>query len=178
MPRLKRADWEADSSLAPVVAKILQHRPYLGELYPMLLNSPPIAEALLEFGTAVRQKATLDGKIRELAICRVGLLLKARYEVYRHEEIALEQGVSREKLDALGAWQTSSAFDAREHAALAYAEAITTDVTVEESTFDALRAFFSEREILELTVTVAYYNMICRILVALQIEAPHPVRSH
>lgn len=149
MPRLRNASWENDSDLAPLVAKILQHRPYLGELYPMLLNSPPMAEGLLEFGTAVRQKATLDGRIRELVICRVGLLLGATYEVFRHKEIALNEGVSGAQLDALVDWRTSSAFDARARAALAYAEAITSDIHVEDAAFDVLRPLFSEREILE-----------------------------
>ena len=84
------------------------------------------------------ERATLDERIRELPICRVGHLLGATYEVYRHEEI-------------------------------------TTDVEVKDSTFDELRPRFSEQEILELTVTCPYYNMICRVLVALHIEAPQAV---
>ena len=55
-------------------------------------------------------------------------------------------------------------------AALAYADAMTVHVTVPDQVFDAVRAHFGEQELLELTVTVAAYNMVSRVLVALQVS--------
>jgi alkylhydroperoxidase family enzyme len=37
-------------------------------------------------------------------------------------------------------------------------------------TFDALRGWFNEREIIELTATIAAYNMVARFLEALGLE--------
>ncbi len=53
---------------------------------------------------------------------------------------------------------------------LAYAEAMTLQVQVPQPLFDALRSHFGEREVVELTATVAAYNMVSRFLEALQIE--------
>jgi len=47
---------------------------------------------------------------------------------------------------------------------------VATSIKVKEETFARLQNFFNEHEIVELTVTIGYYGMVCRILVALQIE--------
>ena len=53
---------------------------------------------------------------------------------------------------------------------LAYADAMTLQVQVPQPLFDALRAQLDDREVVELTATVAGYNMVSRFLEALQIE--------
>ena len=53
---------------------------------------------------------------------------------------------------------------------LRYADAMTRDIIVDDDLFTALKsARFSDREIVELTVTVAAYNCVSRFLVALDI---------
>ena len=47
---------------------------------------------------------------------------------------------------------------------------MTLQVQVPQAVFDAARAHFSDRELVELTATVAAYNMVSRFLEALQIE--------
>jgi 4-carboxymuconolactone decarboxylase len=56
-------------------------------------------------------------------------------------------------------------------AALAYADAMTMHVTVPDEIFQAVRTHFDDRQVLELTVTVATYNMVSRVLVALDVRA-------
>ena len=164
-------DGEDRESLAPLVDRIPQQRSgRLLNLYRMLLHSPPVADGWLHLGTAVRYQAQLDGHSRELAICRVGQLTGARYEWEHHLPLARREGISNEQLDALSAWQASDRFDARERAVLAYADAMTRDVTVPDQVFEALSAYFDRREIVELTATVAFYNMVSRFLVALEID--------
>ena len=53
---------------------------------------------------------------------------------------------------------------------LRYADEVTQDIRVKDDTFAALQGFLSEHAIVELTSVIGYYNMVCRILIALQIE--------
>jgi alkylhydroperoxidase family enzyme len=48
---------------------------------------------------------------------------------------------------------------------------MTRDVKVKPETFAALKRHFDDRRILELTATIAAYNMVSWVLVALEIEA-------
>jgi AhpD family alkylhydroperoxidase len=140
------------------------------DLYAVLLNSPPIAEGWLRLFTAIRQKSKLPGGVRELAILRVALLNGAAYEYRAHVPFALKEGVPQEKIDALEAWRDSKLYAAEERAVLAYTDAMTRDVKVPDEVFAAVRAAFEERETVELTATIAGYNLVSRFLVAMQLH--------
>jgi hypothetical protein len=48
-------------------------------IYRMLLNSPPLAESWFNHSNAVRYKTTLDGRLREIVIIRLGHLTGSHY---------------------------------------------------------------------------------------------------
>ena len=65
----------------------------------------------------------------------------------------------QEKFDALPNYRTDPRFTARERAALAYVEEATRNKRVSDATFEALRAQFTERQIVEITLLNAIENM-------------------
>jgi hypothetical protein len=67
-----------------LVDRIVLGRGSILHLYRMLLHSPPVAEGWLEFLTAIRQKSTLPGALRELVIMRIASLNGASYEAAQH----------------------------------------------------------------------------------------------
>ena len=136
----------------------------------LLLHSAPLARGWNTYMGAIRTAGVLDGGIRELVILLVARLNRAPYEFVQHAPVALEEGVSAAKIDAIDRWADSACFGARERAALAYTTAMTLQVQVAEPVFEALREWFDAREIVELTATVASYNMVSRFLEALCIE--------
>ena len=136
----------------------------------LLLHSAPIARGWNGYFAAIRGGGVLDGALRELLILQVAVLNRAPYEFAQHQDVALAEGVTQAQVDAVGEWRSSGLFTPAQRAALAYAEAMTLQVQVPKPLFDALRAHFSDREVVELTATVAAYNMVSRFLEALQIE--------
>ncbi|HEY6862900.1 MAG TPA: carboxymuconolactone decarboxylase family protein [Burkholderiales bacterium] len=140
------------------------------DLYAVLMNSPPIAEGWLKLFTAIRQQSKLNGGMRELAILRVALLNGAAYEYRAHVPFALKEGVPQEKIDALEAWRDSKLYSKEERAVLAYTDAMTRDIKVADDVFLSVRAAFDERETVELTATIAGYNLVSRFLVAMQLH--------
>ncbi|MBV9323545.1 MAG: carboxymuconolactone decarboxylase family protein [Chloroflexi bacterium] len=138
-------------------------------LFHMQLYNPAIADGWLRLGSAVRFKSELDDATRELAICLVARTTGAEYEWRAHRRIALEHGFSEAALDGLLDWR-SGEFDARQRAVLALAEQLTTNVAVDDATFKQASDQLSPRQMVELVTTVAYYNMVSRFLVGLQID--------
>jgi alkylhydroperoxidase family enzyme len=59
--------------------------------------------------------------------------------------------------------------DERHSAVIAYTDAMTLDVRVPDAVFERLRKSFGEREVVEITATVAAYNCVSRFLVALDV---------
>ena len=135
-----------------------------------LLHSPPLARGWNHYMGAVRAETVLDGGLRELVILLVACLNRAPYEFAQHAPVALDEGLSQPQIDAVAAWRTSALFDPLQRDVLAYAEAMTLQVQVAEPLFDAVRRRLSDRELIELTATVASYNMVSRFLEALQVQ--------
>jgi AhpD family alkylhydroperoxidase len=157
--------------LAPLVARIKSERGgRLINLYKMLLHSPPVAAGWLTLFTAIRQQSALSGRLRELVILRIAVLNGAEYEFKAHVPFALKEGVTQAQLDALKAGRAPEGLTAADEAALAYAEAMTRTIQVPDPVFAAVRKHLGDREVLELTATIAGYNLVSRVLETLQID--------
>ncbi len=171
MARLPDKQADSPGVDAALAQRVLQRRGgALLNLDKQLLHSAPVADGWNQLMGAIRGHTKLDGALRELVILQVALLNRAPYEFAQHAPVALAEGASQEQIDALATWRDSPLFDARARAVLAYAEAMTLQVQVPDALFDALRRHFDARELVELTATVAGYNMVSRFLEALRIE--------
>lgn len=141
------------------------------KLHKVLMNALPLAESWVGHFNAVRWQTTLDGRLRELVIIRVAYLCKNAYALGQHiPALAEADGVTLEECQALADWRDSAFFDAKERAVLAYTDAMTVDMDVDEAVHDALSRHLNDREIVELTVLAASYNMHSRVVRALRIE--------
>jgi 4-carboxymuconolactone decarboxylase len=152
----------------------------LRPLDELLLLSPPVAEGWSVLLSAIRGQLQLDERLRELVILRIAVLNGADYEWQAHEPHALRCGVTPAKIAAVrhvpGHQDSdgSDDFDADELAVLAYTDAMTRDVTVAPEVYAAIAALLNPRELVELTATIATYNMVSRFLVALEITSADP----
>ena len=170
MARLPYADL-GEPALRPLVDRIVAERGSVLHLYQMLMHSPPLAEGWLDYLTAVRQRCSLPGALRELVIMRVAVLNRAPYEADQHAPIALKEGVTQRQLDALADWAASDAFEPLQRAVLQLTDTMTREVQVPPAQLEAVRALLGERQTVELVATVAAYNMVSRFLEALQIHS-------
>ena len=171
MARVSLLDEHAGPDVAAVVAKVRGKRGgRLLNFYRALLHAPGLASAWLDFNNAVRYQTGLGERVRELIIMRVAALNGTDYVFDIHRSRYAEPaGVTSVEVEALRDWRKSGLFGPEESALLAYVDAMTRDVAVPDAVFKGLRAHFSERAVVELTVLVAAYNMHTRVLRALDI---------
>jgi len=81
-------------------------------------------------------------------------------------------GVTEEQLRALPDYEHSPLFSEEERMVLRYADAMTrTPVRVPDALFDALKACYTDRQILEVTAAIAWENFHARVNHALGLEA-------
>ncbi|MBS1105662.1 MAG: carboxymuconolactone decarboxylase family protein [Deltaproteobacteria bacterium] len=83
---------------------------------------------------------------------------------------ALMERVDLDKLNALPEWRSSSLFDERERAALAFADEANRSLAVSDETFERARQHFSEREVTEIVILGAVENFYNRLNIPLEIE--------
>lgn len=170
MARLPYADL-THPEVSPLVEQIVAERGSVLHLYQMLLQSPPVARGWLNHLTGIRHNSSLAGDVREMVIMRVAIINGAPYEAEQHAPIALKEGMTQAQLDELAAWESSSLFSDKERAVLAYTDAMTRNVQVPDDVFANVQSYFEPRQLVELTATVATYNMVSRFLEALQIHS-------
>ena len=173
-------EWTAEHKPQPtdLVEAILTRRGgALINLDKALLWSEPVASGWNVYLRNVRTGLSASRKLCELGICTVALITGAVYEYHHHAPDFITAGGTQAELDALQAVLKGDARQAVDHPALAalerlvvqYAAQMTIDVNVNEALFKQLASHFSTTEMLELTTAIATYNMVARILVALQI---------
>ena len=175
MPRIP---YKTDAEAGPpaLVAAIRQRRGgRLGALDRILLYSEPFATGWGEMMGRVRSALALPPLLKELAMCAVAVLNRAEYELHHHAPLFLAAGGTPAQLQALRALPGSAAredlFDATQRAALALTAQMTRDVSVSDAVFDeARRTLGDDRLLFELIGVIAAYNMVSRILVAVDIR--------
>jgi len=174
-------DWTPHQKPQPseLVEAILARRGgKLINLDKALLWSEPIARAWNVYLKAVRTGLPTSRKLRELGICTVALLTGADYEYHHHAPDFLAAGGSQAELDALRASldadpraiAANTVLGELEKIIIQYAVQMTLDVKVSDGLFAQVRMHFDPTQIVELTTAIATYNMVARILVALQIR--------
>ncbi len=168
-PRVPLVQPGTRPELAEVEARILAERGRVSLLYQVLLNSGPIASGWERMLTAVRKQTSVPADLRELIILRVAVLNRAGFEFDAHAPIAEREGVSAAKIQAVKEAALSPVFDAREQRVLALADAMTCDVEVPDALMAELQQHYDARQLVELVATVAAYNMVSRLLVALNV---------
>jgi alkylhydroperoxidase family enzyme len=132
---------------------------------------PDIHQFRNELHRAVRAPhRSLDTQLIEIAIARAGLMSGSRFEYSQHLKGARRAGVAEEKLQALKGWTTSDLFDARERAVLAYTDEFVLHGDIQDQTFAALQRHLDDVQIFELTMAIAAYHSLARVIRALGLE--------
>lgn len=163
VPYLEKSDLaEADQDLL--------NRPI--SLFKALVNSPKAARAFSGLGGFIRYGSKLDPRLRELAILQVGWLARSPYEWSHHVKIGHDFGVSDDDIQALidDTAGKPTALDSLSSTVLRGAREITTDGAMTAETFAALQTTLGNEQVVDLTITISFYNAVVRVLGTLQID--------
>ena len=146
----------------------------LSALDRLLLHSPPVAEGWNALLGALRSGTTLTADLRELVILRIAVLNGAAFEWAAHEPFGRRAGLTDGQLRALRGPDapTEPVWSPAQVAVLRFTDASTSSVTVPDDVFAAVREHLDDRQVVELTATVAGYAMVSRFLVALAVPLP------
>lgn len=145
-----------------------------------LVHSPNGARAFGGLGNFIRFKSKLDPRLRELAILQVGYLTRSPYEYSHHVKLGRDFGVSDDDLRSLAeetAGQTTK-LEPLARLVLRAAREMTLEMAVSEETFAALRAHLDNELLVDLVMTIAFYNGVVRLLATLGIDVEDDYRRY
>jgi AhpD family alkylhydroperoxidase len=104
----------------------------------------------------------------DLVYLRISQINGCAYCLDMHTRDLLKKGVRVEKLALVQAWaEAGDLFDERERAALAWAETVTrvAETGIPDEAYQAARAVFAERELVDLTIAIGLMNVYNRLAI-------------
>ena len=116
----------------------------------------------------VRQSG-LSAVLVDLVYLRVSQINNCAYCLDMHTRDLLKKGQNIEKLALVQAWaDASNLFDERERAALAWAETVTrvAETGVPDEAYQAARAVFQDKELIDLTIAISLMNTYNRLAIS------------
>ena len=166
---MARLPYLQKSDLAPEHQELMKREI---ALYQQLIHSPGALRAFQGLGSYIRFGSPLDGRLRELAILQVGYLARSPYEWSHHIKIAHDFGVSDDDIRALidASEGKSARLDPLTALVLRGAREITEAGQMAPDTFAALQTHLPNEQLVDLIVSVAFYNAVVRVLASLEID--------
>ena len=135
-------------------------------------TSPQGLKAMFAFQTYVNGQG-LDEPMLKLVKMRVSQINGCAYCLDMHSKDARAAGEAEQRIYLLSSWREAAAFyTERERAALAWAETLTLlhETHVPDDAYEAVRAHFSEEEVVNLSLAVVAINGWNRLQVAFRPE--------
>jgi alkylhydroperoxidase family enzyme len=171
----------ADAETRRVYDGVLEQWGRISNFSQVLAHQPAALQGWMLPNDAIRlNKVKTDPdyvKIQQLVIIKTSALNRSAYCMSHNVPLGKKIGLSEAQIAAAQGddYMASPALDARQKAAIRWAEAVT-NLTArdDDDAFRAMRQHFSEKEIVELTVFCGMWNYSNRLCEALHVDLERP----
>ena len=158
MPRIKKLDLDKwDKDLREMTAADSGTALEQG-IMRMWAHTPEISKGIVALGGALKTHRSLPDRLVELVRLRVAFHNQCRSCMAIRYQDGVEAGIDEDLVCSLEKPQEASDLSEAEKAAINYGELFATNhLAINDSVYDNLRKYFSEEEIVELSITVAWF---------------------
>ncbi len=134
-------------------------------------TAPNAIKGLLELEKYIASSA-LERSLYELVKIRASQINGCAYCLDMHTKDARKAGETEQRIYALNAWRETSFYTNRERAALAWTEALTliSENDVPDSLYQSTLDYFSEEELITLTMAIIAINGWNRLAISFRTE--------
>lgn len=171
MPRVKPLTKEqAQGETKEIFEGIEKQFGMVPNLFATIARYLKALKPIIDLYQAIAKESTIEPKLQELANLEVSRINRCNYYLTHHAQMAKACGVSDEQLRMLKA-ADAGGFSQKETAVIEYARQVTKDAEeVPEDLFKRLRSYFSESQIVNLTLIIGLMNVFNRFNGALGVE--------
>ncbi|ETR77287.1 alkylhydroperoxidase [Afipia sp. P52-10] len=141
------------------------------------IAAPDIIQPLLDLGAKVND-TNLEFSLCELVKIRASQINRCVNCLHMHTADARTAGASEARIYLLNAWRESRLYTPRERAALAWTEALTqlAETGAPDDVYNELRAHFTAKEMVELTLLITTINTFNRFAVGFRVVHPEDAK--
>ena len=132
--------------------------------FNVLLRSPEMGDIAQQFGASMRFHSSIPNKLNELAIIITARHWTSHYEWYAHRRAAATNGLSESIIQAIATGKRPTGMDADEETVYNFCTELLTSKQVSDKTFEATKAKFGERGVVDLIGVTGYYQLVSMLL--------------
>lgn len=143
----------------------------VGPFAPML-RFPQFGQPAWTYTKALIENSKLPKRPHEVAILVTGACFNSRYELYAHEQVAEQAGLSAAQIAAIAAGQRPSDLGEAEEAAYDVAAVLASGRSLPESTYQRALKAFGEEQLAELIYLIGGYCLVSVLLNAYDMSVP------
>ena len=166
---MTRIPYPDPATLSETVRATLARAPI--NIMKMVANaSEPVFNGFGQFSGAFYQPSGLDPMLREVAILRVGYLSKSAYEVFHHEGLGRQIGLTDAQIAAIKAGRPDSVLTPAQAAVMAFADDVIVNVRAGDATLAAARTHLSDQAVVDLILVIGLYMTVSRLLETAGVE--------
>jgi 4-carboxymuconolactone decarboxylase len=132
--------------------------------FNVLLRSPEMGDLAGTFGAATRFNTSIPRKLNELAIILVGRHWTSQFEWAAHHRAALQAGLSAATCDAIAEGKRPTSMAKDEEVVYNFVTELLNTTQMSDATFNATKAMFGERGIVDLVGVMGWYHTVSMLL--------------
>ena len=148
---------------------IAASRGRVGGLFAVLMHSPEVAARTAHFGSYIRFEKSLPEDVHQLAMIVGAHECGGEMEWRGHSRQAREAGISDATIDAIAGDGDIEGLPEQDALVIRLGRDLIRTRTIDDATFDAARAKWGDRGVVDLIATVGYQAYLACILNGLQI---------
>ncbi|MGE0216319.1 carboxymuconolactone decarboxylase family protein, partial [Mycolicibacterium sp.] len=142
----------------------------VGPLNAYLYN-PVVGSALFDVGN-ISAATTLAPSVKEVAVLGVGGLWGAEYQIWSHERVARQVGLSEEAIHSLAIGQPAVGLTGNDLVAARFVQELVSTYQVSDEVYHAAEAAFGQQGLVELVNLTSMYLGVSTMLNAFEVPVP------
>ncbi|MEU1203827.1 carboxymuconolactone decarboxylase family protein [Nocardia sp. NPDC005825] len=172
---MARIEYGLDENIPDDVRAALDGKDLLN-VFRMMLHSPKMMGSAAVLGVVGLLESTLTPVDRELLILATGLRFQASYEWDQHVPISELAGVTDEQRAALLRGDLDAdCFSPAQQELLRFTVVVAASPIISDYQFDAVRAYFTERQVVEAVMLTGFYFLLGRVATVFEVDSdPRP----
>ena len=132
--------------------------------FNVLLRSPEMGDLAGTFGASTRFNTSMPRKLNEMAIILVGRHWTSQFEWAAHHRAALQAGLSASICDAIAEGKRPPSMAKDEEVVYNFVTELLNTTQMSDATFNATKAMFGERGIVDLVGVMGWYHTVSMLL--------------
>ena len=170
-PRIQPlAEEDFNAEQAEVVAPILEGHGVVYNVIKTMMHNMPLFNSFNVLGRHIMSDSSLEPRLREILIMRVGWNTECEYQWGQHVRMSLPAGLTAEDHERIKEGAAAQGWSELESALITAVDELLSDTMISDETFTVLARHLNTEQITDAIFTVGHYNMVAMGLNSLGVQ--------